>query len=275
MVQLDQLLRGCDRGRRRAERRLAGEHLKPYGFQYVQLDDGYDRGPKKGTTGSSTGTNRSSPRAAVDRGLHQIKRPARRVVAGSQCLRRSGRSPPRLVPARQAGQDRARLRHAGAGLESSRGSRFLKRLFQPWDDWGFEYYKFDGEHALPKYAPPVDLTRLHDPTADPLAVYRHRLEVIRQVVGPNTFIEGCPAGTPLNGIGFFNSYFNGHDLYNNWHGMYALFSSINANAFLNHVVVYVMPGEGLELGVPISVEEAESKSGRRKLWRLRERAKTQ
>jgi hypothetical protein len=82
------------------------------------------------------------------------------------------------------------------------------------------------------------------------------LEVIRQVVGTNTFIEGCPAGTPLNGIGFFNSYFNGQDVYNNWHGMHALFSSINANAFLNRGVVYVMPGEGIELGERISVDEA-------------------
>ena len=48
-------------------------------------------------------------------------------------------------------------------------------------------------------------------------------------------------------IGFFNSYFNGEDDYNSWQGMYALFSSINANAFLNHIVVYVMPGEGIEL----------------------------
>jgi hypothetical protein len=41
--------------------------------------------------------------------------------------------------------------------------------------------------------------------------------------------------------------------------MYPLFSSINANAFLNHMVVYVMPGEGLELGRPMTVEEASRK----------------
>ena len=41
--------------------------------------------------------------------------------------------------------------------------------------------------------------------------------------------------------------------------MYALFSSINANAFLNHIVVYVMPGEGIDVGTPMSVPEAEKK----------------
>jgi hypothetical protein len=41
--------------------------------------------------------------------------------------------------------------------------------------------------------------------------------------------------------------------------MYALFSSITSNAFLNHMVVYVMPGEGLELGPWMSAEEARRK----------------
>jgi len=45
-------------------------------------------------------------------------------------------------------------------------------------------------------------------------------------------------------------------VYNNWRGMYNLFSSINGNAFLNHLVVYVMPGEGMELLPPMTPEEA-------------------
>ncbi|HVV74034.1 MAG TPA: hypothetical protein VHI52_21450, partial [Verrucomicrobiae bacterium] len=134
---------------------------------------------------------------------------------------------------------------------------FLRQLFGKLKDWGFEYYKFDGEHAMPKYVPAVDRSRLHAPGKDPLVVYRERLKTIREAIGPDTFVEGCPAGTPLNGIGFFNSYFNGQDVYNNWHGMHCLFSSINANAFLNHLLVYVMPGEGMELGPPLTVEEAQ------------------
>jgi len=105
----------------------------------------------------------------------------------------------------------------------------------------------------------VDKQKLHDKAADALAVYWNRLKLIRDAIGPKSFIEGCPAGTPLNGIGYFNSYFAGHDVYNSWQGMYALFSSINANAFLNRIVVYLMPGEGLEVGEPMSVEEARAK----------------
>ena len=65
--------------------------------------------------------------------------------------------------------------------------------------------------------------------------------MIRETIGPRGSSGGCPAGTPLNGIGYFNSYFNGEDDYNSWQGMHAMFSSINANAFLNHMVVYMSP----------------------------------
>ena len=48
-------------------------------------------------------------------------------------------------------------------------------------------------------------------------------------------------------------------MYNNRQGMYALFSSINGNAFSNHIFAYVMPGEGIELGKPMTMEEAKTK----------------
>ena len=133
---------------------------------------------------------------------------------------------------------------------------FVKKEFITLDDWGFDYYKFDGEHDFRKYIPGVDGDRIADKSVDPIVAYRNRLKVIRETLGPHRFIEGCPSGTPLNGIGFVNSYFNGDDVYNNWQGMHNLFSSINDNAFLNHLVVYVMPGEGMELLPRMTVEEA-------------------
>jgi hypothetical protein len=135
---------------------------------------------------------------------------------------------------------------------------FLKRLFTTLNDWGFEYYKFDGEGSIPQAMAELDRERLYRDSSDPIAVYRDRLKTIRGAVGPRVFLEGCPAGMPLHGIGYFNSYFNGNDLYDNWQGMYPLFSSINGNAFFNHIFAYVMPGEGLELGKPMTLEQAKA-----------------
>ncbi|MGA2863079.1 MAG: alpha-galactosidase [Verrucomicrobiota bacterium] len=236
------------------------QHLKPYGFQYVQIDDGYDRGLKEGHYWIENWDLKKFP--------HGPKWLA-------DYIKSKGLHPGLwLVPNAYAGaveahpdwylrdmQGKIILDYGTPALDSTCPEvlDFLKKLFTTLGEWGFEYYKFDGEHALPKYVPAVDRQRLYDKAVDPIVAYRHRLEVVRQVIGAKTFVEGCPAGTPLNGIGFFNSYFNGHDLYNNWHGMYPLFSSINANAFLNRMVVYVMPGEGLELGERMTVDEAKRK----------------
>lgn len=239
-------------------------NLKPYGFQYVQLDDGYDSGHTAGQRGDHSWIENWNKRT-FPHGPEWL----------ASYIKNKGLRPGIwLVPNSYANATKTHpdwyLRNKSGNfvrdydtpaLDSTNPAvlEHLKRLFGTLGGWGFEYYKFDGEFALPRYAPPVDRTKLYDAKADSLANYRDRLKVIRDTIGPKVFIEGCPAGTPLNGIGYFQSYFTGHDLYNNWQGMYPLFSSINANAFLNHVVVYVMPGEGLELGLPATVEETAKK----------------
>lgn len=230
-------------------------NLKPYGFQFVQLDDGYDRDEKGQHDWIENWDPKRFPHGP-EWLAHYIQ--SKGLRAGIW-----------LVPNAYAGAVEThpdwylRDKHGNLirdystpALDSSNPEalEFLKKLFTTLDNWGFDYYKFDGEHALPLYVPRVDRKKLYS-DADPLVVYRNRLKVIRDVLGPDRFVEGCPAGTPLNGIGFFQSYFNGDDLYNTWQGMYPLFSSINANAFLNHLVVYVMPGEGVELSPPMTLEQ--------------------
>jgi len=239
-------------------------HLKSYGFQYVQLDDGYDRGKNGEHYWIEKWDQEKFPHGPKwladyikSKGLHAGIWIVPNAYAGAV------EQHPEWYLRFQNGK--IVLDYHTPSLDSTNPEvlDFLKKEFTTLDDWGFEYYKFDGEHAIPKYAPGVDLSRLYDKNLDPLVAYRNRLQLIRETIGPRRFIEGCPAGTPLNGIGFFNSYFNGDDLYGSWQGMYALFSSINANAFLNHLLVYVMPGEGMELNPPMSVAEAEKKRDRR------------
>jgi hypothetical protein len=241
-------------------------NLKPYGFEYVELDEGYDG---KNNVGESVGEDHEWI-GEWDR----KKFPNGPKWLTAYIKSKGLRAGMWLVPNAYAG---AVEQHPGWYLRDKQGNiirdyntpaldstnpevlDFLKKLFTTLDDWGFEYYKFDGEHALPKYVPAVDRNTLYDKSIDPLVAYRNRLKVIRETIGPGRFIEGCPAGTPLNGIGYMNSYFNGQDVYNSWQGMHNLFSSINANAFLNHIAVYVMPGEGMELGPPMTVDEAKQK----------------
>ena len=233
------------------------DHLKPYGFQYVELDDGYDAKGRHGHNWIDQWNRNKFPHGPQwlagyikSKGLHPGIWIVPNAYGGSVdehpdwYLRdKSGK----LV-----------LDYGTPALDSTNPQvqAFVKKMFATLGQWGFEYYKFDGEHALPKYAPPVNRNKLFDPSLDPLTAYRDRLKLIRETIGPKVFLEGCPAGTPLNGIGYFNSYFNGSDVYNNWNGMQAFVDSINSNAFLNHIAVYVMPGEGMELGPRMTVAEA-------------------
>jgi hypothetical protein len=235
-------------------------NLKPYGFEYVQLDDGYDRGKQGEHYWIENWDRAKFPHGpqwlagyVKSKGLHPGLWLVPNAYAGAV-----DQHPDWYL---RDEQGRIIRDYNTPALDQTNPEvlQFLRKLFTTLRDWGFEYYKFDGEHALPRYIPAVDRSRLHDPQADPIDAYRRRLAVIRETIGPHTFVEGCPAGTPLNGIGYFNSYFDGHDVYNSWPGMYALFSSINANAFWNHVVAYVMPGEGIEVGPPMSVAEAEKR----------------
>ncbi|HLH02658.1 MAG TPA: alpha-galactosidase [Bryobacteraceae bacterium] len=236
------------------------EHLKPYGFQFVQLDDGYDRDARGQHYWIENWDKQKFPHGP-EWLTHYIQ--SKGLRAGIW-----------LVPNAYAGAVKTHpdwylrdrngnliLDYSTPTLDSTNPQvlAFDRHLFETLDGWGFDYYKFDGEHAAAKYIPSVDHSKLYNPGADLIANYRDRLRIIRDTLGPNRFIEGCPAGTPLNGIGYFNSYFNGHDLYNDWQGMYPLFSSITANGFLNHLAIYIMPGEGLELEKPMTVAEAAKK----------------
>lgn len=236
------------------------KHLKPYGFQYVVLDDGYDRGKHGEHYWISNWSHAKFPHGPQWLANH-IK--SEGLIPGVW-----------LVPNSYAGavtqhpdwylrykNGKTVLDYNTPALDSTNPEvlDFLKKEFTILDNWGFEYYKFDGEYSIPEYVPNVDKSRLYDKSIDPLVAYRHRLKLIRETIGPKRFIEGCPAGTPLNGIGDFDSYFNGDDMYASWQGSYALLSSINDNAFLNHIVIYTMPGEGIEVGPPMTVEDAMKK----------------
>jgi hypothetical protein len=236
------------------------DHLKVYGLKYVRLDDSYDRG-KDGEHYWIENWNQNTfphgPKWLADyiksRGLHPGIWLVPNAYAGAV-----GQHPEWYLRYKDGKIVRD---YNTPALDSTNPQvhEFLQKLFTTLDEWGFEYYMFDGEYSIPKYVPGVDLNRLYDKSLDPLVAYRYRLKLIRQTIGPQRFIEGCPAGTPLNGIGYFNASFTGEDMYPSWQGQYNLFSSINANAFLNHIVIYVMPGEGIEVGPPMSVEEAQKR----------------
>lgn len=231
-------------------------HLGPYGFQFVQLDDGYDRGPKgehSWTTNWDQIKFPHDPRWLADYIRSKGLRPGIWLVPNSHAA--SLAQHPDWYLYYRNGQIVRDYNTPALDSTNPAVLNFLSQEFRTIVGWGYEYFKIDGEHAIPKYVPNVDLSRLHDKKIDPLLAYRNRLAVIRKAIGRDSFVEGDIAGTPLNGVGYIDAFFNGDDLYDNWQGMYSLFSSINANVFFNHLTAYTHPGEGMALEPRISFEE--------------------
>jgi Melibiase len=252
-------------------------HLKPYGFQYVQLDDGYDR-DKHGAHYWIENWNQAQFPHGPQWLANYIH--SRGLKAGIWLVPNAyagvvQQHPDWYLYAKQVNRSLDNSTHSidfnrmidrktkmvldyntpALDPTNPQALQLVKQIFTTLDDWGFDYYKLDGEGELPKYVPSVDRSRLHRPSIDFIDNYRDRLKIIRDAVGSTRFIEACPMGTPLNGIGYVDSYFNGADDYSNWQGMYAVLGSINANAFLNHLLVYVMP-DGVQIGPTMTVEEA-------------------
>ena len=232
-------------------------NLKPYGYQYVQIDEGYDMDESR--------THYWTERWDKKRFPHGPKWLAdyiksKGLIPGLWLVPNTSQIPVEQHPdwfLRCTADGKIILDYDAPTLDPTNPEvlEFLRQEMTKLDDFGFEYYKFDGEHDFLKYVPGVDLERIANKSIDPIEAYRNRLKIIRDVVGPHRFIEGCPAGTPLDGIGYFNSFYTGEDTSKSWLGMYSLFSSLNANAFLNHVAAYVMPGE-MDLEPAMSVAEA-------------------
>lgn len=236
------------------------KHLRPYGFQYVQLDDGYDRGPHGEhywITRWDKKTFPHGPKWLADYIHSKGLRAGIWLVPNSQAAYVT-EHPDWYVYYKNGKMVED---YSTPALDSTNPDalKLVGHEFTTLKDWGYDYFKLDGEFSIPKYVPNVDLSRLYNASMDPVAAYRNRMKVIRNAIGSRSFIEECVAGTPLNAIGYVDSFFNGDDLYDNWQGMYPLFSSINANTFFNHILAYNMPGEGMALEPQMSIEECAKK----------------
>ena len=172
-------------------------HLKPYGFQYIMLDDGYDKAKdRRAAHMVRLEPGEISTRSQVAGGLRQVQRPASGPVAGSQFVDRRGGTAPGLVFAQSPGKIHPQLPTRRCSITLTRRCwRFCGSSSARFAPGGFDYFKLDGEFSLPAYAPDVDLSKVHDASVSAVEAYRNRMKAIRETVGPETLLEGAPEGT--------------------------------------------------------------------------------
>jgi hypothetical protein len=227
------------------------ENLAPYGARYVQIDDGWQG------TGHGLGENRDWTTIDV-----RFRQPGMAAIADS--IRALGlEAGIWLAPHGQSNEQVARS--SGAFLwapdDSSASStwegtylvdpsipaahEYLTGLFTTLRDWGYSYFKIDGQPiVLREFARVQEHMTGSPPEGEPAAaaaeLYRGTLRTIRSAIGDDSYLLGC-WGTPLPGVGIFNGSRTGGDIYQGWQGFLVANDAIQRWNFLHNVAWYSDP----------------------------------
>ncbi len=210
---------------RNAER--LGKHLKPYGAEFCQLDDGW-QGGKHGFSvlrdwfalNKRFGVEKIGGMGALARAIKKAGlRPGLWLCPHGQTNPRFFRDRPAAWLRDADGKEQASSWEGKYLLDptSPEAHAYLKRLFAMLTRWGYEYFKIDGQPLV------IDAYRRHrnlfsQPRTPPEEAYRSTLKTIRRTIGPKRFLLGC-WGTTWEGIGLFNGCRTGGDDGPSWQQM--------------------------------------------------------
>lgn len=243
--------------RRNAE--WIAENLKDYGARIVQIDDGWQG------TGRGLGENRdwSTVNKRFPHGMDGLASAIKALgLVPGLWLAPHGQSNPDVVrdspgafllkPDGTSASDTWEGKFL-VNPSTGEGQAYLAGLFQTLRDWGYGYFKIDGQPIV------VDEYRklrplFKDPAADPLELYRKTIGTVRSAIGRDSYLLGC-WGIPLEGAGIMNGARTGGDVLLGWGGFMAAVDATMKSYYLHNVAWYCDPDVML-LRSPLTVDQA-------------------
>lgn len=239
------------------------EHLKPFGCEYVQIDDGWQG------RGAGFGSNRDWFEVSerdFPQGMRWISDyiRARGLRPGIWCIPFTQSDPdyyrenPELFVRRADGSspgEHAEPQPIDWLPEEERiydwagryyidptgpeGHEYLRGLFTLLcREWNFDYVKIDAQEMMPAFYQQYR-KRLDDPSLDGDRAYRCGLQTIRAVMGPNRFLLNCAKGWASCGL--CDGVRIGGDVSLSWVGMQAAIDATMRRLFLNTIAFYTDP----------------------------------
>lgn len=247
--------------------RWLAENLRPFGVEWVQLDDGWqwDNGSPATSGGRDwRGANEKFPRGmkwAADFVKQQGMRPGIWLIPQKTdsdevfqahpewFLRR-----PDGTPVRIGDWHPRKVASYVVDPTNPQALEYLKALFHTLAyDWGFDYFKIDNQPEFSRWYDEHAEAR-RDGSLPGSEAYRLTLQAIREAIGPNKYLLGC-YGIPLDGIGWMNGSRTGGDMSASWQGCQVMIRTITRWGFLNNVVWWCDP-DTLCVREPLTLEEA-------------------
>ena len=242
----------------KANSKWISDNLKDYGATYVQIDDGWQRGP--GTTRDWTLVHKDYfPDGMADVASY-IKSVG--LVPGIW-LAPHGQDNPDLVKQNpnvfmfQPDGTSASETWEGKWLvdpTTPESEAYMKALFKTMCDWGYEYFKIDGQPiVVGEYDSKQEFMK-NTPSENGAQLYRRTLGWIRQTVGPKRYILGC-WGIPTEGAGIMNGSRTGGDIVLGWGGFQTALRAVMSYYYQHNVMWYVDP-DVMVLRSPLTVDQA-------------------
>ena len=223
------------------------ENLKDYGAEYVQIDDGWqgDGDPKTGKRDWSVVHPENFPNGmgfVADRIKEFGLTPGIWIAP-------HGQSEPDFVEEHKnvfmfkPDGESASVTWEGDFLvdpTSPAMKPYMRDLFQTLCDWGYGYFKIDGQPiVVEEYAKQKEF--MQAPSNDHVAIYRDTLDVIRDTIGKDRYLLGC-WGMPVEGIGIMDGSRTKYDIVLGWEGGFMLaLRAVQEDYYLHNIAWYSDP----------------------------------
>lgn len=221
------------------------ENLKEYGAKYIQIDDGWQG------VGHGYGDNRdwTTIDKRFNKGMDEL----------ADYIKKLGLTPGLwLAPHGQSNRgivdkwntfllmdDGTTAADTWEGTylidpTSDKADDYFKHLFTTLSNWGYEYFKIDGQPiVVNKYREKQEYMK--NSSKDPVELYRHTVETIKETIGKERYLLGC-WGIPLEGVGIMNGSRTGGDIYIDWEkGFITALDATMQYYFLHNIVWYCDP----------------------------------
>ncbi len=239
--------------------RWIAENLKDYGAQIVQIDDGWQKETKEGRHGSRdwTGVDQAFPggMAALAAYIKSLGlTPGIWLAPHGQSNEEVVQNAPGVFLFKPDGTSASESWEGKFLVDPSspEAHTYLKDLFSSLCDWGYDYFKIDGQPVVVnEYRRTGEF--MNNP-GDPEELYRTTLATIREAIGPKRYLLGC-WGTPLEGVGTMNGSRTGGDVVGGWSGFLGALRATMRGYYTHNIVWYADP-DVLLVRPPLSLEQA-------------------
>lgn len=242
-----------------ANSRWLAENLRPFGCEYVQIDDGWQGvGHGNGENRDWFVTDKRFPHGMkwlADRIRADGLRPGLWLCPFGESDERRFKEHPRVFVRRadgtSIGENLSNPDATGANQRynwvgrflvdptSGEGQQYLRDLFRMIClDWGYDYVKIDGQGGMSgtysQWQKQLARPELTGPEA-----YRFGLQALRAVMGPKRFLLNCGGGWPS--VGLCEGIRTGGDIGANWKGMQPAIDCTMRWLFLNNIAFWTDP----------------------------------